>query len=94
MTSKPPTIGRQPDARDLWLEYFSAAAVQAITHIHGQFLVKTGGDEQAASNLTWAWALLVGQNFPGMPPETYTGESLNRWRDAHQRTRANGGNNA
>ena len=86
MTSKPPTIGRLADTRARWREYRSAAAVRAVADAYRQFLVETGGDEQAASNLTRAWALLVKRDFPGMPPEIYTEESLNRWLSAQRPT--------
>lgn len=86
MTSKPPTIGRLADTRTRWRECRSAAAVQAVADAYRQFLVETGGNEQAASNLTRAWALLVKRDFPGMPPEIYTEESLNRWLNARRPT--------
>lgn len=94
MTSKPSTISRPADIRARWLECRSAAAVQAVADAYKQFLVETGGNEQAASNLTRAWAAMVKDDFPGMPPEIYTEDSLNRWFDDHQRTRANGGDDA
>ena len=94
MPAKPSTIGRLADTRARWREYRSAAAVRAVADAYRQFLVEAGGDEQAASNLTRAWAVLVKRDFPGMPPEIYTADSLNRWFDDYQRTGANGSNDA
>lgn len=93
MPAKPPTIGRPADIRARWREYRSAAAVRAVADAYRQFLAETGGSEQAASNLTRAWAALVKRDFPGMPPEIYTEDSLNRWLDAHH-AGANGGDDA
>lgn len=81
MTSKPSTIGRLEDTSTLWCDYCSVAAMQAVADVYSQFLVKTGGNEQAASHLTQAWALLVNQDFPGRPPENFTRASLKRWAD-------------
>ena len=94
MPAKPPTIGRRAATRARWRECRSAAAVQAVADAYKQFLVETGGNEQAASNLTQAWEAMVKNDFPGMPPEIYTEDSLNRWFDDHQRTRANGGDDS